>query len=398
MFKSLRFSVSILVLFFLFSFVANADNYLDGVLVRAEGDIKVYLVNNNIKRWVSSIEVFNLNNLKWQNVKIVSKKEVSKIKEGNPVILEPVSPTPLPKATEGTAIPAPTVSVSPTPPTPAKINDKFPAIEYIRADWLVSHITSNYGRIGQRIVFKYSDKVAHKIENFRLYEKKPGDVYFNQIATFEEVPSIGCEDIDIDGEWMMTEAGQCGYWSIQRIIPPGGRDTVAYLSAANYSEGEYTYYVVGADKDGLETRPSPETKLVFLDSVDILSPADNQQTAGIYPTFKWSVANGWPVNSVSNYLVMFSDDKNAQTPLWTKQLKITESERDRSFVYDGLGLDPTKKYKIYIYGYFRKSEYDPDYISIPSAAPEFWIKSPSPWTSLVGSLKALFLEYFDLFR
>ena len=165
---------------------------------------------------------------------------------------------------------------------------------------------------------------------------------------------------------MITEAGQCGYWSIQKVVPPGGRDAVAYLSAENYLVGEYSYYVAGADQNGQETPPSPEAKLVFLSPVNILSPADNQQLTGIYPVFKWSIAGDWPLDSILDYFIMFSDDKNAQTSLWTKQLKITEGKRDGSFTYDGLGLDPAKKYKVNIYGHYRKSEYDPDYISIPS--------------------------------
>lgn len=391
MFKFANFLVLIIIFPLSFSFVANAGNYSDGILLRTEGDIKVYLINNNIKRWVSSIEVFNLNNFKWQNVKVVSKKEVAVIKEGIPIVLETVSPSP-------SLIPTPIFTVTPIPPVPAKINNKLIAPDYIRADWLISHITSNYGHIGQRIVFKYSDDERYKVENFRLYEKKPGDAYFTRIATFEEVPSTGCEDIDINEEWMFTEAGQCGYWSIQRIIPPGGRDLIAYLSSADYLVGEYSYYVVGVDKDELETPPSLETKLVFLDPVDILSPIDNQQTAGIYPIFKWSIVSGWPTNSVSDYFIMFSDDKNSQIPLWTKQVKITEGKQDGSFAYDGLGLDPTKKYKINIYGHYRKSEYDPDYISIPLTVPEFQVKSSSPWTFIAGGLRALFFGHFDLFR
>src|SRR3990167_9485668 len=174
--SKVKFPILVLILFFLFSFVANAS-YLDGTLLRAKGDIKVYLINNNIKSWVSSIEVFNLNNFKWQNVKVVSKKEITSIKEGKLIVLEKVLPS---------SSPAPIASISPTPvptpPVPAKINIKFPAPDYIRADWLISRATSDYGRIGQRIVFKYSDKEADKLENFRLYEKKPGDAYFNKIA------------------------------------------------------------------------------------------------------------------------------------------------------------------------------------------------------------------------
>src|SRR3989344_8163734 len=96
-----KFKFLILVSFFLLPVFAIAANYLDGSLLRAEGDIKVYLINNNIRRWVSSIEVFNSRNLKWPDVRVVSKKEVMAIKEGEPIIVEPtplisITPTPSP--------------------------------------------------------------------------------------------------------------------------------------------------------------------------------------------------------------------------------------------------------------------------------------------------------------
>ncbi len=397
MFKITHFLTLVLFFFFLFSFVANAGNYLDGALLRAKGDIKVYLINNNIKRWVSSVEVFNLNKFKWQDVKVVPKKEITAIEEGEPIVLETVLPSPVSTSSpQASPSATPMISVSPTPPPLAKINTKFPSPDYIKADWLLSHTTSNYGRVGQRIVFKYSDKKTDEVKNFRLYEKKPGHAYFVQVAAFEEIPSTSCKDIDIDGDWMMTEVGQCGYWSIQRVVPPGGRDAVAYLPAENYSEGEYSYYVAGADKDGQETRPSPEAKLVFLSPVNILSPADDQQTSGIYPVFKWSISSGWPLLSIPDYFISISDSEAAQNPLWTKQIKVSpENKSSEEFTYDGLGLDSTKKYKAYIYGHYRKSEYDPDYISIPTVVPEFWVKSSSPWTFLSWVLRALFFGYFD---
>ncbi len=417
MLKFTRFSVLIFVSLFLLPFIATADNYSDGSLLRARGDIKVYLINNNIKRWVSSLEVFNRHNFKWQNVKVVPKKAITAIKEGEPIVLETVSPLPSPevspfaKATEdkpeGTATPTPIISVIPTPPIPAKVNLQFPSPDYIRADWLISRATSNYGRIGQRIVFKYSDKAVDKIENFRLYEKKPGDSYFSKIADFEKMLSTGCEDVDIDGEWMMLEAGRCGYWFIQRTIPPGGRGVVAYLPSTNYSEGDYSYYVAGVDKDGFETPPSSEAKMVFLTTVNIFSPVDKQQAVGVYPVFKWSITSGWPASlaggpvssiPIPDYFISISDNETAQNPLWGKQIKVPEGKSDESFTYDGLGLDPTKKYKVYIYGHYRKSEYDPDYISIPSAVPEFWVKSTSSVVSFLGLLKALFFSSFDLLR
>ena len=204
--------------------------------------------------------------------------------------------------------------------------------------------------------------------------------------------------MDIDGEWIMTEAGQCRYWFVQRTIPPGGRGIIAYLPSSNYSEGEYSYYVAGVDKDGFETPPSSEAKLVFLNTIKIHSPADKQQAVQIYPIFKWSIANGWPASSIPDYFVSISDNEAAQNPLWVKQIKVParlldgqEGKSDESLTYDGLGLDPTKKYKVYIYGHYRKSEYDPDYISIPFIVPEFRAKSTSSVMSFLGLLKALFL-------
>ena len=157
----------ILVLLFSFGSTVNATSYPDGTLLRAEGDIKVYLVNDNIKRWVSSLEVFDSYNFSWKNVRVVSRKEVAAIQEGE---LIPVSPTPtlLPEAVEATPVPAhaaPEASAR-----RAKINRTLPIPDYIRADWLISHATANYGRVGQRIVFKYSSKEKDKIENFNLYE------------------------------------------------------------------------------------------------------------------------------------------------------------------------------------------------------------------------------------
>src|SRR3989344_7023637 len=374
MFRATIFSILVLTFFLSFYFVAYAVSYLDGALLRAEGDIKVYLINNNIKRWVSSLEVFNLNNFKWQDVQVVSKKEVTILEEGEPIVLETVSPSPLPNLS-----PAPIVSISSASPVPAKINTKFPAPDYIRADWIISHATVNYGHVGQKIVFKYSNKEKDKVKNFRLYQRKPGDEYFYQIAEFQEVPSTGCDDIDIEGEWMMTEAGQCGYWAIQRIVPPGGRGEAAYLSAADFSVGEYAYYVAGVDRDGLETPASSEARMVFLNPVSVLNPVDGQQISGVYPDFKWTIA-GWPADSVADYFIMISDNEKAQSPLWTKQLKISSRETERQFFYDGLGLNPDSKYKVNIYGHYRKSEYEPDYISIPFNTPEFWIKK-SGWTA-----------------
>lgn len=268
---------------------------------------------------------------------------------------------------------------------PLKINPNFPAPEFIRADWLISSATTNYGRLGEQIVFKYSAKSADRLENYRLYEKKPGEKSFSKIANFEKIPSTDCEGTSISGEWMMTEAGtnQCGYWVIQRVNPSvrlsndGSRDRreTIYRPAADYSEGEHAYYVVGVDKDGLETSPSSEAKLVFLTTVGIFSPADKQIVEN-YPDFRWSISGGWPAGATLDYFLIISGDPQAKNPAWTKVFRVPSGLTEKYFTYDGSGLDISKKYKTFIFGHYRQSETDPDYISVPLTIPEFSIKPP----------------------
>ncbi len=403
--RKLKKTLFLFIIIFASPFFVSAKDYPDGTLIRARGDYKVYLIQGHKKSWIKSVEDFNARNFKWQKVKVISKKEVAAIKE-EAVISVSASPSPIlkpsidistpspavPSPSSGPSAPSPAPSPSTTPPAPAKVNSNWPAPDFIRADWLTSQITANYGRIGEKIILRYSTKDVDKIENFRLYEKKPGDKYFSRIAEFQKISSNTCEAIGISGEWMMTEAGQCGYWAIQRITPPGGRGMTAYLPAGAYSEGEYTYYVAGVDKDGFETPPSPEAKLVFLTTVSIFSPADKQAVTAVYPTFKWSLAGGWPAGIIADYSITISDDKNAPNPFWTKVLKVPTGKSDQSFTYDGFGLNPAKKYKTYIYGYYRKSESDPDYISIPLTIPEFWMQSSSQPVSLWQFLKALFFR------
>ena len=374
----------LLIIFLIFPFFVSAKTYPNGALIRVKNDPKVFIINNNKKEWIKSLAEFEAKKLSWKRVKIISLQEFDTIKE-NVSDLPPAKPASSPQTS-----PSVSAMVSPVAvPVPVKINYDLPFPEYVRADWLVSQIPANFGHLGQKITFKYSDKLADRIENFRLYEKKPGGQYFYRIAEFEQVLSTGCEDIDIDRDWMITEAGQCGYWAIQKIIPPGGREATAYAPAANYSEGEYSYYVVGVDKDGLETKPSPETKLVFLTTVGIFNPADNQPSAEAYPIFKWSVAGGWPAGAMVEYQIQISDNKNAQSSFWTKILKVPAGKSEQSFTYDGSGLNPASKYKLFIFGHYRQSESDPDYISIPLTIPEFWIKTTGQRVSFWNFLKGL---------
>jgi len=54
-------------------------------LVRAQGEEKVYLIENNQKRWIPSIEVFNAKGYSWNSVQVVNLNQISAISEGTNV-------------------------------------------------------------------------------------------------------------------------------------------------------------------------------------------------------------------------------------------------------------------------------------------------------------------------
>ena len=398
------FGILLIIVFFAPLFVF-AKSYPNGILIRIKNDPKIYIINQNKKEWIKSLEEFKARKLSWKRVKTISLKEFDLIKEKENIPSPTSAITPRPSLSPSVSIiPSTVPSIPPTPtvtiPEVIKINPKLPPPDYIRADWLVSQATADYGRIGRKIIFKYSDKENDKVETFRLYEKKPGDKNFTKIAQFGDVFSTSCEAAIADKEWMITEAGmgQCSYWAMQKIVPPGIQGAaIAYSPAADYSEGGYVYYVVGVDKDGLETQPSAEAKLVFLTTINIFSPADGQPSPEIYPTFKWSVAGGWPSGATINYLILTSENKNALNPFWAKIIKVPAGQSEASSVYDGTGYNPASKYKVYIYGQYRQSEQDPDYISIPLTIPEFTVKS-SAVSSWWGFLKGIIFNVlrFDL--
>lgn len=71
-------SVSLLTALFLPVF-SYAQTFPDGKLLRGENDVKVYLINNGIKRWLKNIDVFNSYHLSWKDVQVVTGKTINAI-------------------------------------------------------------------------------------------------------------------------------------------------------------------------------------------------------------------------------------------------------------------------------------------------------------------------------
>ena len=67
-----------LILFFLFaacfySQTVSALSWKDGALLKSSDSPKVYVVYNNVKRWLKSPTIFNSYGFKWSNIKTVKK-------------------------------------------------------------------------------------------------------------------------------------------------------------------------------------------------------------------------------------------------------------------------------------------------------------------------------------
>ena len=55
--------------------------YFDGVLLKGSGD-QIYVVENNKRRWIPSVEIFENNGYSWLNIKIISDQELNDIQLG----------------------------------------------------------------------------------------------------------------------------------------------------------------------------------------------------------------------------------------------------------------------------------------------------------------------------
>lgn len=62
--------------------VSVVTTVIAGSLIKYHDDSKIYFIENNQKRWISSVEVFNSNNFKWENVKEIDKPTLDSIADG----------------------------------------------------------------------------------------------------------------------------------------------------------------------------------------------------------------------------------------------------------------------------------------------------------------------------
>ncbi len=66
--------------------IDNTLRYPDGVLIRQEGDFKVYIIKNGYKSWIKNPETFNNLGLHWDNIFELKKEFFVKIRETVPTI------------------------------------------------------------------------------------------------------------------------------------------------------------------------------------------------------------------------------------------------------------------------------------------------------------------------
>lgn len=67
--------------------LAGVKTYLNGSLLRASDDEKVYLIESGKKRWITSSAAFALNEYRWGDVVLVISKELELYKDGEDIIV-----------------------------------------------------------------------------------------------------------------------------------------------------------------------------------------------------------------------------------------------------------------------------------------------------------------------
>lgn len=59
----------------------------EGMLLRANGDVRVYRMEDNKKRWVTTAEAFNFYNYRWGSVRVVDATYLEQFEEGEPIYM-----------------------------------------------------------------------------------------------------------------------------------------------------------------------------------------------------------------------------------------------------------------------------------------------------------------------
>jgi len=75
----------------------EVQSYPESRLIRKEGDTKVYYIENNIKRWITSAESFNFHNFDWNEIRVVNNTEIGFFNDGDTITQKSPAPPPPPK-------------------------------------------------------------------------------------------------------------------------------------------------------------------------------------------------------------------------------------------------------------------------------------------------------------
>ncbi len=308
------------------------------------------------------------------------------------------TPTPPPPASATSTPPAPTPTpatatttlATPPPPPPTTT---LPAPTYIRADWgyTLGPWNKRNGTASQTIVFKYPNDSSAKTTTFRLYQKTPTDSSFMRAAEFTGIDSTTCNGKSVVGEWILVRPAACASWVVGRV-KVGATELSLYdgseassFPASSYVVGEYSYYVTAVNSTGAEGALSATSKLVFFELGTILAPTTAQSPVSQTPTFQWTVGSGWPSFITNSYYINIFD--SASPPGTFPLVTICAPAGCRgsvipggvnSQIYNGPALDPTKKYRLSIYGLGlgeALSDGGLQYLALPRAVTDFWVQS-----------------------
>lgn len=261
-----------------------------------------------------------------------------------------------------------------TTQTTTFVGSSLTAPTSIRADWSYGWNNTRDNTMGQQIIFQYPTDNNSKTTAFRFYKKAPGDASFSLAGEFHGFDSTSCTANGTRvyvGAWGLIGAPwtSCGTWAV----------TKNPVAASEYAPGEYSYYVAAVDAAGREGAPSAITKQIFFEPITILAPTAAQSPIFDALTFQWTVGSGWPANVAGQAPLLFTiaifDSATAINPLWTTNVDAITSPGTNSKIYNGPALDPSKRYRLTIYGWGSQSGNGPSYMALPSAVTDFWINA-----------------------
>ncbi len=210
-------------------------------------------------------------------------------------------------------------------------------------------VTGSWNKVHFDFSFMYEGDVS-TLKAFRLYEKSPGASAFSQLIEFSDLLAVTSSHSAVSGTWSLSRLNTTWIISKRNASLLTTEPVPLYEPTSTYLIGTHSYYVTAVDSSGSESVPSQTFNLNVLGPLQILDPVEDS-TISLQPSFRWTVALGWPDNQPLYHISIYDGMK----VVWSKMLMNKTGELN----YDGPTLDPAQKYTLHIQGWWTSDAVKP---------------------------------------